>query len=188
MKIAIPNGGTYDGVKLYTNRSTPFPENAIHPVNNFTALLAIPEQYRIVDDGVIREMTQDEKDVVDQANIENLRALTVSQVEVKNQELAAAGFSFGGKVFSLAPFDTSIWIGMEVGNILSGLTFPQGIETADRESYSIPDAATLHAFYAAGMTRWKEIFDGAGTLKNTVQAAESISVIRQAIDDNNART
>ena len=188
MKIALPNGGTYDGVKLLTAMDTPFPDNSIHPVLNFDVLLLVPEQYRIVDNGAVREMTQDEKDVVDLAGIENLRSLAISQIEAKNQILAEQGFTFNTKQFSLSLFDTTIWVGMEVRNLMSGLTFPQSIETLDRESFSIPDASTYHLFFGAGLQRWKAIFDSSHALKAAVKEAIAVSTIKQAMKDNDART
>ena len=70
MYVAIANGGLYDGVIIKKTDAQIYYRGI--PIDNYSEMLSVEEKYRIIDGEQVREMTAEEKAIVDSINLEVL--------------------------------------------------------------------------------------------------------------------
>lgn len=102
-------------------------------------------------------------------------------IDAKTASLLSSGFTYNSKTFDLSDQARTNWIGLYTGRDL--LTYPFTITTADGGSYDLADATDLTQFFGAGLSRVKQIYDGARTLKEQVTAATDAAAVNAITDD-----
>lgn len=190
MRIAIPNGGAEDGVKLFSNQRTPFPANAIHPVSNWDSISVVPEKYRVVDNGSVREMTDEEKKVVDNAMLPDLKLEKNKAIDAKTSDLISEGIEYpdgSGNIFSMSLAAQKNIIAFK-GVVDSGADiYPIKITIKDSDGlddeYTFDDEASFNSFYSAAFTFVQSKYDSGRALKIQVKAASDIDELNAVVDD-----
>lgn len=190
MRIAIPNGGVEDGVKLFSNQRTPFPSNAIHPVPNWDTISGVPEKYRVIDDGSVREMTDEEKKVVDNNMLPELKLEKNKAIDARTSELISMGLEYpegSGNVFSMSLAAQKNIIAFK-GVVDSGADiYPIKITVKDSDGLddecSFDDEASFNSFHAAAFGFVQDKYDSGRSLKLQVKSASDIDELNAVVDD-----
>jgi len=139
MRVAIPNGGDADGVKIISNQKIPpMPENSfilrVRSDDSISNIISIPEKYRIIDlennEKIVREMTEEEKKVVDNNNIDKLKDERKQAIRKNTQKILEQGVAHPTKpgiIFGNKNHDQNNLQGLEVeaikGSNMSGVKF-----------------------------------------------------------------
>ncbi len=189
MKIAIPNGGPQDGVRLFEGQTTPFPEGAIFPVENYESLIQVPELYRVVDGTSVREMTDDEKKIVDNERLDELKDDKNLAIDTRTQELIEAGLEYpegSGNIFSMSIRAQKNWMALK--NLLNeGFTAPPIETTVSKDGmddeYVFETADDYTNFYLAGVSLVQTLITSGRALKVQVKNAADIDELNAVVDE-----
>ena len=192
MKIAIANGGPTDGVALLGGQTTPFPEGAIHPVPNWEEMRAVPEHYRIVDGGAVREMDAAEKKASDNARLDEIKAGRRSEINSRTDELIAMGFSHyphPAYIFGLAQCDqtNASFLNQKriAGQDMTGQFFrlKENLDDPGVQNYSFASNADWDVFVYKGSKFVEICTHTGGVMKDALAAATDIDEVNAIVDD-----
>lgn len=170
---------TENGVELISGASTPYPVGAVEPISNWDAMQAVATGYRVIDSGAVREMTQNEKDTHDTNNhLDEIKAVHCGEIDVRTDELIAAGYSHGGSNLSLsgASQDTLLMY------IASPPSYPVKLTTLTSGEYSVASAEDMASVIAEARAAIKTNLDSGRDLKVACMAAADAAAVR-AVED-----
>jgi len=121
----------------------------------------IPTKYWVIENEAVREMTTEEKAVIDAIDFEAIRNKMMEQIntEIEQRIHKGKGFPWDDKFFSLSANAQVKWIGLVVGKDVQ--TYPLRVATKDDlEYYDIPDSDTVVQMYISGA---KTVLEHIGT-------------------------
>lgn len=185
MRVAVPKGGQYDGVKLINCESLNMLDNAIKPVLNWTDLLKVPEMYRIVDGDSVREMTDGEKKIVDNNNLPSLIGSKIETILARlHDELLPKGFAFEGHRFSLLKEDLAFWNGISNSvEVLHIANWPIGVADLLGEPYILTSLDHYKQWYGMGQYTLNVWYVQTRALVNACKAATNIDELNAVVDN-----
>ena len=139
MRLAIPKGGNTDGVEIKVNQKVPpMPQNAfilrVGSNDSILNILSVPQEYRVIDsengEQIVREMTNSEKQIVDNNNIEKLKKDKKQEIRENTQSILDQGVAHPTKpnvIFGNKNHDQNNMQGLEVeaikGTDMTGTKF-----------------------------------------------------------------
>lgn len=104
-------------------------------------------------------------------------------IDARTDEIIAAGFTFGGKQFSLAATAQMKMVGTHEVKDDPALTYPIEWNTIDdNDTISLQNATDLHNFYLTGVGTMRSVLDSGTSLKGQVRAATTKAEIDAVVD------
>jgi hypothetical protein len=105
------------------------------------------------------------------------------EIDARTDELIAQGFTFGGKVFSLASDAQVNIIGLDMAREDPAMTYPVNYGAKDSGDYlAIPDAATMHGLYLTALGTKRYHLDTGRVLKTTVFETTTVAAALAVVD------
>lgn len=120
---------------------------------DLSGVQGVSVKYWKITGDVVSEMTQAEKDAVDDDPAGELGILKTQrylEIDTRTQELIAAGFVHDSKTFSLSLNAQHNWHSLLTVADKQWLTFPVTVSTFDNDEYSLANVAALDNFAQAG--------------------------------------
>ncbi len=137
-----------------------------------------PEYFNIVGDDVVLK-TESERNALD-LNREKSRRFR--EIDVRTDDLIAAGFSYGGMTLSASIYAQARWTAGNVERNL--LTYPITVnDLADSGTYDIVDADDFHNLYLTAIATNKYHLDTGTALKNQIRDAATMAELDAVVDD-----
>lgn len=119
-----------------------------------------------------------------QLTLSNYKALRFNEIDRRTVELIHLGYSFGGKQFPLSANAQTNILALQVTKDDPALVYPIEYNTIDDlESYSIPNAATVHGMYLTALATKKASLDSGTALKDQIRAAVNEAEVNAVIDN-----
>lgn len=143
-----------------------------------------PQYWKINVDDTVSEMTQTEKDAIDDAsaNLDSLKQSRYAGIDDKTQDLISSGHTFSSKQFSLSENAQRYITGLKQAVDASILTPPIDVTTMDDDTYALADTAAVTSFYSNALGTMKTHLDSGRALKKQIYDATTKSAI-DAITD-----
>lgn len=117
-------------------------------------------------------------------DLDDLKAYRFKQIDRKTGELVSAGFSYGGKTFSLSANAQINILALDETRNDPALTYPIEYNTInDLDSYSVVDADDLHNMYLTALATKKGIIDSGTTIKQQIRDAVDIAAVNAIVDN-----
>ena len=117
-------------------------------------------------------------------DLDQLKECRFQEIDDKTGVLISNGFTYDGKVFSLSVNAQTNILALDNSRNEPEIVYPITYNTIDDlDSYSVPDAATIHAMYLTALATKKGIIDAGTTLKQSIRDAVDIAAVN-AIEDN----
>jgi len=202
MRIAIPNGSQYDGVTLLTKiKVPPFPANAIpfrvdsNSNLDFDILKSVPEMYRILDvdsqtgHTVVREMTIEEKKIVDNNNLENIKEYRIQKISEANHNFEDQGFSHPLKPNVIFNNDTEskvVKFALYTMSLSSDVTgqFMQtkNIDGEKKAVYTFESSSDVQMVFAKGSAFFARIVYEGQKIIEAIKLSSDIDSLRSIVD------
>lgn len=111
------------------------------------------------------------------------KKLKYKAIDKRTDELIAAGFTYGGKQFSLAATAQMKMVGTHEVKDDPALTYPIEWNTIDdNDTISLADATDLHNFYLTGVGTMRATLDSGTALKGLVRVATTKAEIDAVVD------
>ena len=166
---------------LVTSAHTPnYPvDDWIHGPD-LSAVAGTPRRDWHVDGDSVRLKTSQEWD---STNLDDYKAERHAAIDDKTRQLISAGFSFGGKTFSLSNSAQNNWQALQSSSDQSRLTFPVAVSTIDGGEFSIADAAQMLLFSGTSLATGKAHYDSGRALRLQVTAATTKAGVDAVADD-----
>jgi hypothetical protein len=166
------------------NGKTPLPVGSAYPVP--ANLMEIPGNYLIIDSGVLREKTTEEKTTYDDAKavaeFPLVKQAKIDAIDDKTDELICSGFTFDGKVFSTDPNAQFNWKNMFDLTNAGIMPLPVVSNTKDNEAYSFIDQDSVNNFYIGGVQHVQGLLNGGRALKYQVLACTTTECVNSIVD------
>ena len=99
----------------------------------------IPTKYWRIANGILDEMTDEQKLVVDNAELEVVKVAKIAEIDVRTQALLAIGVKINDKSISCSLAAQHNLNALTVGLMIGRTKFPRGISTIDGGEYIISD-------------------------------------------------
>jgi len=113
--------------------------------------------------------------------LSDLKIFRNKEIDTRTEELIALGYTYDSKQFSLSLNAQTNLIGLD--NVRTELTYPITYSTIDDSSYSVVDAATIHAMYLTALGTKKAHLDSGRVLRDSINAAVDIAAVNAIIDN-----
>lgn len=169
-----------------TSVHTPdFPDTdwVINP--DISALGSVPaKHWKINPDDTVVEMTQAEKDAVDNdpGALTALKAQRYTQIDKRTVVLIMAGHTFASKQFSLSENAQRYVGGLKQAVDATLLTPPLDVTTLDDDTHTLADAAAVDAFYGNALAAVKAHLDSGRALKKQIFDAATKAAVDAVVD------
>lgn len=151
---------------------------------DFSEVELVEKKYWKVENDALVEMTSSEKEVVDQNYIENIRLLTIQDIDAKTDALILNGASFDGHLFSLTNEAQMNW--NSLFTLMMAGTIPV---TADYEISTLDDGtpytlapSAREGFFGTIFHTVANYIQGGRNLKVQVSAMSSADEIEAFVD------
>jgi len=156
-------------------------------VPDLDLLSTLPRTEVKVVGGVLVEMGQAEKDVVEAAvTLPDYKLERYLEFDARTSELILQGFEFppgSGNIFSLTSTAQSNLLGTYTAKDNPAFTWPLAWPTKlDDYEFVIPDAETFEAFYLTALGTIRACRDSGTVLKEAVRAATSKAEVDAVVD------
>ena len=115
-------------------------------------------------------------------SLASVKATKSAAIDARTEDLLDAGFSFGGKQFTLARLSQTVWLGLAIGAQSGMLSYPISVGALDNTMLVLADASAVGAFAATALLRGQEIVEGGATLRAAVAACETLEAVA-AVED-----
>ena len=117
----------------------------------------------------------------DSVYLDHLKQKRYDEIDLKTEALIAQGFTYDSRTFSLSQEAQINWTNLYQARSL--FTYPVSATTKDQDAYSIPDIATVEAFYQTGLGTVQAHLDSGRDLKVQVKAATTKAEIDAIVDN-----
>lgn len=118
------------------------------------------------------------------AVFERNRKARIVEVDARTDQLVAAGFTYASKQFSLTLTSQMKMVGAHAAKDDPAMVYPIVWNTlTDDDTYSIADAADLHAFYLTAVGTLRAHLDSGTDLKNSIRAATTQVALNGIVDN-----
>jgi len=155
-------------------------------INPDTSIInGVDKKYWYMKDEVLREMTDEEKMMVDFVELDNLKTKMAHDVDIKTEKLILNGFTFDGKQFSLSIPAQTNWNSLKVAiftGMLNENNFPYTITTLKNDVYQLQWEDTM-SFFTTALGTGSQILMQGRILKGNIMEASSYDELI-AIEDN----
>lgn len=158
---------------LYSVHTPDYPSASwiINP--DLTAVISVPAKYwKINPDDTVTEMTQPEKDTVENvpSTLASTKLIRYGEIDSKTGSLIAVGFAFDGKTFSLSGNAQKKILATETADVHNWITYPHDMAAIDNDKHILLDSVETKNFVKAawdhvatqiqsGLILKKSIFD-----------------------------
>lgn len=153
---------------------------------DLSAVVSVPTRYWKIVGDVVSEMIQVEKDVVDAAGLDALKASRYVEIDTKTASLIRVGFEYpasSGTIVSLSLEGQNSIHGAYSARNLSGFVYPVvWLSKDDTTSISLTDASEIEAFFFAAVETIRDHKDYGSTLKEQVRAAVDKAAVDAIVD------
>ena len=151
---------------------------------DLSGVAEVPTIYWQIDGDTVREMTEEEKFVVDEANMPMYRAQKIGSINVRTAQLEAEGFEYpegSGKRISMDA-DTRVNVA-QMKNDIDNIPFPFPYNYVDDSGVLvIANASEMLAFYQAGLQAYLTMHAIGTQLKEAARAATTKAELEAIVD------
>lgn len=135
-------------------------------------------------DGYVEEMTQAEKDAVDDDDLPTLKAKRYAEIDARTNELIAQGFTFDGYVFSLSQNAQVRLMGINQVRSRPEIQYPiKWNNKNDTLALDIVDEDELLDMFMTAFDTYRDHVDSGTDLKDLIRDAEDADAVNAIVDN-----
>ena len=182
--------------RVLTSKSgTKFADNIRYGVNpdlpdgvplkyvKITGLGSRPLKNTTITTGLVAEMDQAEKDVVDSGELLAAKDAKNGQIDTRTVQIIGGGFDYDSRHFSLSTPAQLNWTGLLALDNAGLMVYPTTISTDDTGiEYEIANQNAFRTWSGAVFTAVKVPYDGGRALKLLVEACSTIAEVEAIVD------
>jgi hypothetical protein len=118
--------------------------------------------------------------------LEIAKSKKTDQIDAKTSRLISQGFQFPpatGQIFSLSPAGQNTLLGLNAAKDAPQLIYPVIYNTKDDEgTISLPDAATVYAFFLTAVGTYRYWLDSGTAIKDEIRDATTVAEVEAIVD------